>query len=286
MYYILTRKRLLLCIFIASVLILSSNVIICVSADSAETESVQVPIIMYHEIKTFKTGRDVITPEEFESDLKYIKENGYNTITMTQLIDYVYEDGTLPEKPIVLTFDDGYLNNYKYALPLLEKYDMVIVLSIIGKNSDDFTAIPDDNLDYSHVTWDQINEMADSGFVEVQNHTYNLHSLNKRIGCVQMRTESYDEYERILSEDLSKLQNLIYECTGVLPNTFTYPYGRYNDRSDEIVKKLGFKATLTCDYGINVIHRDPDELFGLKRIARAHGTTIKKLLADAQKTIE
>jgi peptidoglycan/xylan/chitin deacetylase (PgdA/CDA1 family) len=147
--------------------------------------------MMYHEVKTYKTGKDVITPYEFESDLKYLQSNNYNTITMAQLIDYVDNGTELPENPIILSFDDGYLNNYVYAYPLVKKYDMKMVLSIIGKSTDDFTRIPDDDLDYSHVTWMQINEMTDSGCVEIQNHSYNLHKITKgSTGRKQKRGET------------------------------------------------------------------------------------------------
>lgn len=252
-----------------------------------DKDSVYLPIIMYHEIKTFKLGKDVISPYEFESDLKYLKNNNYNTITMEDLINYVYNSKSLPEKPIILSFDDGYLNNYKYALPLLKKYEMKIVFSVIGKNADDFTRVPDDNIDYSHVTWDQLNEMLDSGCVEVQNHTYNLHCCGKgRIGCLQKAQESLPNYEQVLADDLTKLQNEIKFYTGRVPNTFTYPYGRSNENTRAVIKKLGFKATLTCDYGINIITKDPECIFGLKRVCRAHGTSLEKVLAKALKTIK
>jgi hypothetical protein len=90
-------------------------------------DAIAVPIIMYHEVKTSKLGKDAISPYEFESDLKFLQENSYTPITMTQLIDYVYNDAALPENPIILSFDDGYLNNYVYAYPLLEQYQVKIV---------------------------------------------------------------------------------------------------------------------------------------------------------------
>lgn len=245
---------------------------------------IYLPIIMYHEIKTFKLGKDVISPYEFESDLKYLQANNYNTITLTQLIEYVYSDGTLPVNPIILTFDDGYLNNYKYALPLIKKYNMKIVLSIIGKNTDDFTRIPDNNIDYSHLTWDQLNEMIASGLVEVQNHTYNLHNYGKgRKGCLQCSNESFEEYEQVLIKDIGKLQSEIFSYTGNLPNTFTYPFGKSSENTEIVIRKLGFQATLSCDYGINLITKDPETLFGLKRICRSHGDTMENIIIKAQK---
>lgn len=252
----------------------------------SEGESIRLPIIMYHEVKTFKTGKDVITPYEFESDLKYLKENYYNTITMTQLIDYVYHDGKLPENPIILSFDDGYLNNSVYVLPLLEKYNMKIVLSLIGINTDDFTRVPDSNIDYSHVTWSQLNEMLNSGFVEVQNHSYNLHGTKGRIGCRQKLGESLEKYEQVLTEDIGKLQQELTAMTGKTPNTFAYPYGAWSKNTDDILKKLGFQATLSCKYGINQITKDPEKLFRLKRICRAHGQSVEKLLNKGMKTLK
>ncbi|MDP4132758.1 MAG: polysaccharide deacetylase family protein [Bacillota bacterium] len=267
--------------------IIASVLYITAIDNSGEDENlVYVPIIMYHEIKTYKLGKDVISPYEFESDLQYLKSNNYNTITMADLINYVYNNGTLPENPIVISFDDGYLSTYKYALPLLKKYEMKIVFSILGKNTDDFTQIPDNNIDYSHVTWAQLNEMLDSGYVEVQNHTYNLHYCGSRLGCMKKAEESLADYEKTLTEDITKLQDEIKLYTGKVPDTFTYPYGKSSESTVDIVKKLGFKATLSCNYGINKISKAPECLFNLKRIARAHGTTMEKVLIKGFKTVK
>jgi peptidoglycan/xylan/chitin deacetylase (PgdA/CDA1 family) len=255
--------------------------------DSAEPQPIYLAILMYHEVKYNKAGKDAILPWEFESDLKYLKENHYTTITMAELIGYVYHNLPLPQKPIILSFDDGYLNNYVYVLPLLKKYRMKIVFSIIGKNTDDFTRIPDNNPDYSHVTWDQLDEMLDSGCAEVQNHSYNLHRYYKgRVGCRQMPGEPDEKYEILLREDVGKLQTEITENTGCTPTTFSYPYGAVCDNMDRILREMGFSATLSCKYGVNRITHDPECLFRLKRICRSHGESAEKLLAEAMKTVQ
>lgn len=249
-------------------------------------ENVYLPIIMYHDIKKNSAGKDIINPGEFESDLKYLKENNYTTITMKDVIDYVYDGKALPENPIMITFDDGYLTTYRYGYPLLQKYQMKIVLSIIGKSTDDFTRVGDDHLEYAHLTWPLLDEMLQSGLIEIQNHTYNLHSTRAgRVGCKQKRNESAEEYEAVLSEDVMKLQQEIVEMTGNAPTTFTIPYGEYNDNTIDIIKKLGFKAALTCDYGINKLTNDKETLFRLKRICRSHNYPIGELLKDVKKTI-
>ena len=249
-------------------------------------DEIELPIIMYHEVKYGKSGKDAITPYEFESDLRFLQNNGFSPITMTMLIDYVYDGQPLPDKPIIISFDDGYLNTYKYAFPIIKKYDMSMVLSIIGKSSDDFTQSPSTSIDYSHVTWEQLSEMLTSGLVEVQNHTYNLHRMKSprggRLGCMRKFGESEEEYEEILKEDINKLQRKLLTTTGCLPNTFTYPYGKYNSTSDSVIRKLGFKASLSCDFGINIITRDPECLYNLKRIGRPHGSPVSRVLKKAQ----
>ncbi len=267
------------CFAVFSLLLLNITTV-CFAQLTTETttDEISVPIIMYHQVKPNNSGKDIITPYEFESDLKYLVSNNYTTISMTELIDYVYNGAALPENPIVLSFDDGYYNNYKYVFPLLKKYNEKIVLSIICKSTDDFSEYPDDNIDYAHVTWDQINEMSESGLVEIQNHTYDLHKMSIRFGCTKNNNESQEQYMHVLTKDIEKAQNQITTLTGVTPNTFNYPYGKYSNLSEDIIKKLGFKASLTCDYGVNVITRDAEALFGLKRICRSHGVPLEKLL--------
>ena len=152
--------------------VLSALFVLCPLAAYAageEADAVPLPIIMYHEVKPDKSGKDAIQPWELESDLRWLAENGYTTVVMADVIAYVRDGTPLPEKPIVLSFDDGYYNNYVYVLPLLRQYAARIVFSLLGRNTDDFTEWPSESIDYAHVTWDQLNEMLASGLVEVQN---------------------------------------------------------------------------------------------------------------------
>ncbi len=277
----------------AAVIIAAALIVSCVFASGdlsvaqAKADGVIVPIFMYHEVKPSKTRKDVITPYEFESDIKYLNGCGYTAITMTELIDYVDGKGTLPEKPIIITFDDGYYNNYVYVYPILKKYNVKIVFSIIGKNTDDFTEYPSENIDYSHATWPQIDEMLSSGLVELQNHTYNLHSISKkRFGCRINKGETAVHYEKVLTDDIGKLQDEILLHTGKAPNTFTYPYGKVSKESYPVIKKLGFRASLTCDYGVNIITKDSEVLYNLKRVCRVHGVPIKTGLKEVMKTLK
>ena len=144
-------------------------------SSKSDTRGVELPIVMYHSMlkDTKLQGQFVIDPAKFEEDLKYLKDNGYTTITASDLIDYVYNNKELPKKPIMLTFDDGYYNNYLYAYPLLKKYKCKAVISPIVYYSDLYSKSTDaPSPSYSHCTWKQLKEMQNSGCVEIQNHRY------------------------------------------------------------------------------------------------------------------
>ena len=118
----------------------------------AEDPGVRVPVIMYHAVMddASRLGKYVISPEELESDFKWLSENGYTAILSEDLINYTENGAALPEKPILLTFDDGYYNNYLYAYPTAKRYGMKFVLSPIGKYADLYTETPDKSPYYAH----------------------------------------------------------------------------------------------------------------------------------------
>ena len=245
------------------------------SAEAVDSDSVQLPIIMYHSIMETKESdnRYIVSPKTFEQDLRYIKKHGYTPVFMKDVIAFAEGRGKLPKKPIVITFDDGYYNNYYYAYPLLRKYNMKAVISIVGKMADDFTNDPDHNLSYSYVTWDHILDMHLSGYWEIQNHSYNCHTYDIRNGVAQVSGESDDHYREFLMGDICSLQDRIAYVTGVAPNTFTYPFGSFNKNTDAILKEIGFMATLSCTEGVNTVSKgDTEGLYRLKRFLRPPAT--------------
>lgn len=233
-------------------------------------EAIPVPIIMYHSILKSRSGNYIVHPDTFENDLEYIQNKGYTTITMADLINYVYEDSPLPEKPIIITFDDGFYNNFGYAVPLLHKYDMKAVVSIVGKYSDTYSKSDEANLNYGYLRWKDINDLMQDGCIEFQNHTYDLHSTSKRQGSKKLPYESVSTYTDIFTNDILKLQDEFEKnCNGYKPNTFTYPLGAVSKDSIPLIKDLGFKASLSCTSGINYITKNPECLYLLKRNNRS-----------------
>lgn len=253
-------------IAICLVLILVFSCVCVYTAVKANEEPyINVPIIMYHSILKSQSGDYIVHPDVLEKDLAYIQSKNYTTITMTDLINYVYEGVPLPEKPIIITFDDGHYNNLGYAVPLLKKYQMKGVISIVGKYTDDFSRTDEANLNYGHLRWKDINELINDGIIEFQNHTYNLHTIGTRKGAMKKYGESIEDYTNILSTDILKLQEEFKTNTNYTPNTFTYPYGAISKDSLNVIKNLGFKASLSCAKGVNHITKDTECLYQLKR---------------------
>lgn len=254
------------------------------SADSPQ--QVRMAVLMYHSVNSneCRVGDYVITPWALRRDLEYLKEQGYQTIVMSELIDYVHNGTPLPEKPVMLTFDDGYYNNYKNAFPLLQEYGAKAVISIIGTETDKYSKLEENNQNYSHLTWDQIKEMQASGLVEFQNHGYDMHKSGKggRLGSTRKSGESEEEYQVTLAADILRLQQRYTEMTGWTPNTYTYPFGRISKESYPVVTRLGFAASLDVQ-GRPYLPKVGDErcLFRIPRYNRTSGTSAQAILQEA-----
>ncbi len=234
-----------------------------------EEKPVKLPVIMYHSIYTDSPSEYAVTPQQLENDMKWLHDNGYKTVSAQNLCDYVFNNGSLPEKCVMITLDDGYYNNMQ-ILPLLEKYDMCAVISIVGKYTDEYAENDPHNLNYSYLTWKDVNDLLDSGRVEIGNHTYDMHSLyNGRKGCAKNASESENNYVSAISADISLMQEKIRENTGISPFIFTYPFGAVSPESRSVLRENGFLITFTCRELPNYITRDPKSLLGTGRFNRS-----------------
>lgn len=241
--------------------------------------AVELPILMYHSLtdKPSKINTYTVSVKDFEADLKFLQDNGYTTVLLSDVIDYVDGKAELPEKPIVLTFDDGFRNNLEFGLPLLEKYDMKAVISVVGSYCEKFAECDDKNPDYAYLDWNDINVLKKSGRAEIDNHTYNMHMLpgvkenkDSRKGASQKSNESSEAYKSKLIEDVTKLQNMLNDNCGIEPAVFTYPYGEICKTSEETLKELGFRATLSCLEKMNYVSvGNTDSLYCMCRFLRS-----------------
>lgn len=257
-----------------SVCVLLGVVYRAIAPVSGASESgVALPIVMYHSVLKSADNRYEITPDLLESDLQYLTAHGYTTVTVQDLLDYVHNGTSLPDRPVMLTFDDGHYNNYTYAYPLMKRYGCRMVLSPIGIQSEIYSQTGEANPNYGYVRWEDLREMAQSGVVEIQNHSYNLHTYNASVhGSRPMAGETDEAYRTRLRTDLATAQTNLETHVGVTPTAFVYPFGATSDRALPVLRELGFSATLICESKTNVITRDPACLYGLGRFIRTQDT--------------
>ncbi|MBR5506568.1 MAG: polysaccharide deacetylase family protein [Clostridia bacterium] len=249
---------------------------------NAPPQSVKLAILMYHGFT--KDGNEstyVISESEFEKDIIYLKENGFTFVMPGDISDFVSYGNIPGEKCVMITFDDGYLNNYAFAYPILKKYGAKAVISPIAALSDYQSVHPDGHTEYAHITWEQVSEMSQSGLVEFQNHSYNLHSFSdKRKGSAKNHNESSGEYRKMFFEDLKKAHDTIKLATNKAPYVYVYPFGQKSPEMTSVLKCLGYKMSFGCESGYNILTGNQNEMWNMKRFNRSNITDASKLLKD------
>ena len=243
--------------------------------------SVELPILMYHHLlrESARHGKYVISPDDFAADLDWLLSQGYETVTVAQLIGWVNGTGSLPEKPVMITFDDAYESFYEYAFPILQQRNCKAVLGVVGRYADDYTASEDHHINYSYCTWTQLDEMVQSGLVELQNHSYDLHTYEgEKKGSMKVSGEAVGDYEQRLRGDVGRMQSLCEYWCGVTPTAFVYPFGSVSAEALPVLKDMGFQAALTCLEQVNYLTGDAGQLFSLGRFNRPDGTSAQQIL--------
>lgn len=235
---------------------------------SADVGEVEVPILMYHSVlkDQSKRGQYVVSPDMLAADLDYLADEGYETVTVRDLIAYTEGTGELPEKPVIITFDDGNFNNYVYAYPILKERGMCAMIAVIGSQTEFFSEAGTENANWSYLTTDRLFEMQD--VFEIANHSWDLHDYGIRKGCARIEGEDEESYAKLLREDTEKTQDYLTDAGIEAPVCYAYPFGIYSEDSETVMRAMGFRCTLTCAEQINVITRDSECLYQLGRFNR------------------
>lgn len=198
-----------------------------------------VSVLMYHMIGDIQNNAAVMTEANLRLQMNYIRDHGYHPITMQELYDYITKGAPLPEKPVCITFDDGYLDSYTIVYPLMKEYGFPWTLFLI---TDDV------GKPYNRMTWDQLKEMADSHTVTIANHTLSHPKLHN------LATAKEKEKEIVEANEALKYH------LGIDNAWLAYPYGDYDDQVVEICKKAGIKMAVTTDSGRVHVGSYPYEL--------------------------
>lgn len=283
MYFVLRAKKLLILTIVISTIItllIVINTVVFAQKQIENSNIIKIPVLMHHDVlkQRSRQNKYTTTPIKFEKDLKYLYDNEYKSVVIKDIVDFVESGKALPQKPVIISFDDGHYNNVYYAEPLLAKYNMKAVMFIVGAFSEKSTLEGEQNPSYSYVNWDTLKSMSTNNLWDIQSHSWDLHGKK---GVGKNMSKSNDEYSNFLKEDFLKISDKINEITGKNPIAFAYPYGLTNDTAEEVLKELGYKATFTSFSGESEIKKDDsNSLFGLCRFNCNETTSLKDLLNE------
>ncbi len=258
----------------------------CLGAN--ETKRVKLPVLMYHQISENENSWNnyVISPEEFRSDMEYINSLGWETVGLSELLMWQRGEFIMPEKPVMITFDDGFKSLTKFAEPILEEFGYKAVAAVVGSLCEKYSSGNEYPTEWDYLNWDDVREISQRGTIELQCHSWNMHSKKNNIGCGKRWGENVSEYRRRLSEDLSKFITEFEKRDIEFYYSIAYPYGAFDVNTIEVIKDMGFSAAFTCTEEINILTGDDEELYYLGRYNRPHGITSKNYFENIKKSVD
>lgn len=269
-------------------LVCLSAILILVGCGDQAPREVRVPILLYHHITEEIHGEDVeILPEQFEAHMRALSEAGYNAVSFQQMVDYVERGAPLPERPVCITLDDGYLSNYEIAWPVLAQHGLKATIFLIGSCAGHSFYKDTGYAVTPYFSWEQAREMVDSGVIELQCHTYDLHqwplfeeSTPVRKNLLPLPGETEEEYNRILTEDFERFQAEYEKTFGSRAFVLSYPEGKYNKLAEQIAHDAGFRVTVGTDAKKEnrLAKGRPESLYALGRINVEADMTAEQLL--------
>lgn len=225
------------------------------------SQGLQIAILMYHHVGIVPEHADAlrhgltVSIVDFESQVSWLKSNGYTSVTLHQA--YLASQGQylLPPKPVVFTFDDGYADVFQNAVPVLQKYAMVGSFAVVPG----FLGKPD------YATWDMVTAAKQSG-MEIVSHTEDhFDGSNKKYDAAFIKSN--------LEQSLQELEAHV----GPVPRILVYPYGHYTDMYITVAQQVGFYMALTTNFGKYV---DPNSLMTTPRVRVHGGAPLEKFIEN------
>ncbi len=222
----------------------------------ATTEFANVPILMYHHLNDLPSSSTqllltwTVKPRDFEAQMDWLSRHGFHTVTMAQLVGHLKQRQPLPTKPIIISFDDGWAEDYSVAFPILKKYNFIGVFFIYTH--------PLDKPEF--LSWGQVEEMSGAG-MDIEAHTLthpHLPSLTPDAAAKEI-----GESKAILETRLGK---------PVV--AFAYPFGQYNTAIIEMIKRAGYQCAVSISSGYQ---QRADQIFLLHRIRISYPDTLQDL---------
>ena len=266
----------------------------CPAQGRARTpEPVALPILMYHDISDTGEGGSTVAWTTLRDHLLALRREGYHTVSLSQVADFVLWGTPLPDKPVLLTFDDGYLSNHQRLFPLLDGLGMKAAIFPIGVHvgrteyKDTLSSIT------PHFSYAQGAEMVRSGTVELGSHTYDMHRYaplepegQARDGVLPLPGEGRLRYCQRLESDFRLSARMLERYAGASPIALAYPQGLHTPESEGARKQAGYLISLTVEPEVSVLRPGCAESLSLLGRFAVDDIPADRLLETIEKGLE
>lgn len=258
-------------------------------------QTADVAILMYHAFteNEAETSSVCTLASEFERQLSALRDAGYTSVGYADLIEFVNGKGKLPEKPLLISIDDGYQNNLDLAAPLLEKYGFCANIAVIGVSIGHTTYKDTDIPIMPHFSLEDARPWIKRGVLTVTTHSYDMHQIAAvdgngcRRGVLQMPGEAEPDYIAALTQDYTHAQEQLAGLPGKVLPVFTYPFGAYSELSERVLQEQGVQVTVTIADGANrLVKGEPETLRRLRRINVPAGMEPDALLSSIDAALQ
>ena len=245
--------------------------------------SARFDVLMYHNIREGRASDTEISPERFKEHMDALITAGYSAISISDLVDFVEFGTPLPDNPVLITFDDGYMSNYEYAYPILKEYGLRATVFITT------TSVGETIGDLQYFGWAEAQKMAQSGVFEIGRHSFDMHLYptpaspgpeEGRYGMQRYPGEPEADYIAAIRYDTESFNAAYEQHLGSQPVSLAFPYGAYAQLTEELLREYGYKVTFTTKPGVNEILKGlPQTLYGLNRRTVSGTMTGAELIA-------
>jgi peptidoglycan/xylan/chitin deacetylase (PgdA/CDA1 family) len=205
-----------------------------IPAQSYAENSLNIPILCYHNLNPVKPGSMNLTPQKLESQIQYLKDSGFTIVPLKDVVAYLQgKRDALPPKPAVITLDDGWQSVHTYMLPIVKKFNIPVTLFIYpqtiseGKNS---------------MTWAQLKELQETGLFDIQSHTYSHPNFKQ-----EKKRRSAESYHKYVEMELTKAKKILEEKTGTTITLLAWPFGIYNEGLEQAAANAGYEMAFSID---------------------------------------
>lgn len=249
------RSKIILSLILAAVMLL-----LYALPGGVQERGYRLPVLMYHHFDETVAADTVVSPERFREQMTALKNAGYTTVTLQQILDFVDHGVPLPQKAVLITMDDGYTSNLTVAAPILAELEMCATVFLIGiYEGEEISPNSGNSLYPTRFSYENAMQWVEKGVLDLQSHTYNMHQrahdgFSGRDGILLLEGEKKTNYQTALMEDVTLFaEKRTAHGVDTPLLALAYPYGFYGDESEDALRDAGICFTFTVEERNNLL---------------------------------